>query len=601
MTGTQLATAVLVVFLTSVMATIIVLTRGRARRVAFILLAACAVASLASWTRNGNFQDVYVDANPAETGLSRAKVLQHRPLHFHEFVHYYLGPKYFPEIGYLGLYGCVTLADDEIAKDENHQPRIAGPVRDLADILIDKPRDEAMTECRSGARTRFTEARWAAFKADIRDLAHLTQDGLWNGVVFDAGFNPPPSLVVFSYPLTNLIPIRSGSSPTYLLATCIDLVLLVVCFLVTRKALGEITTAVFATFFGATFISEYLWNGGSVLRFTWFVALVFGILALKQRRWGLAGALLGLATCDRIFPIAFAAAAMVPIAVRARRSPEHRAILRRFGTAFGVVVVVIVLVSIVMFGASSWSTFFARIINHDNVYHPQHLGLKKVLTFRDWVPIKNFHGHDGNDRYRAWNLALRATWSSMRPLVIPLQAMIAGATAVAASKRRPHEAALIGGVVYMFTFSLPANYYYCILALIPALLLRAAATATNPAKRWTEFALYIAFATFWLFTFVAPQLPGDDLIRTFRISLLLFLFLVGWIVAWSELRPPLSLFAAKPQHSPVAVAIRESTDDSVELPAPEPAPEPRSTAAPTAKERERERERDRPRTKKRRR
>jgi hypothetical protein len=536
MTGTQLTTAVLAVLLTSVMATIIVLIRGEARRWAFMVLALSGVVALASWTHNLNFQEIHVDANRSETGPSRAKIAQHRPLHFHEFVHYYLGPKYFREVGYLGLYGCVTLADAEIATEEDHPPRISGPVRDLADILVDKPREEALEECRTGSRTRFSDARWAAFKDDIRELARLADDGLWNGVVFDAGFNPPPSLVVLSNPITNLIPIRSGSSPTYLLATGIDLVLLVVCFLVTRKALGDITTAVFATFFGASFISQYFWNGGSVLRFTWFFTLVLGILALKRRRWELAGALLGLATCDRLFPIAFAAFGMVPIALRARRSPDHRVILRRFAIGFGAVVAVLVIASIVMFGVSSWGVFFERIIRHDDVYHPQHLGLKKVLTFRDWVPIKDFHGHEGNERYRAWNLALRATWSSMRPLVIPLQAMIAAATAWAASKRRPHEAALLGGVVYMFTFSLPANYYYCILALVPALALRAAATSTTIAWRWRNFGIYVAFATFWTFTFLSPFLPTDDLTRTFRISTGLFVFLLGWIAVWSDVR-----------------------------------------------------------------
>jgi hypothetical protein len=536
-TGTQLTTAVLVVLLASVMATVIVLARGPARQWASIVLMVCGAVAIASWTRNGGFQDIHVDANPSAAGPSQTKVLQHRPFHFHEFVHYYLGPKYFREIGYLGLYGCLTLADAEIAAEEDHAPRISGRVRDLADILVDKSRDESLAECRSGSRTRFSDARWAAFKDDVRELAHLTDDGSWNGVVYDAGLNPPPSLVVLSNPITNLIPIRAGSWPTYLVLTGIDLVLLAICFLVTRAALGEITAVVFVTFFGASFVSDYSWNGGSVLRFTWFVALVLGIIALGRRRWEVAGALLGFATCDRLFPIAFAAAAMIPIAVRARRSPEHRAILRRFAIYFGAVVAGLVVASIVMFGVSAWGVFFARISRHDEVYHPLHLGLKKVLTFRDWVPFQDFHGQDGNERYRAWNLSLRATWASMRPIVVPLQALIAAATAWAASRRRPHEAALLGGVVFMFTFTLAANYYYCILTLIPALALRAAATATTPARRWRDFAVYVGFATFWTFTFLAPQLPGDDVTFTFRDSTAFFAFLLGWVALWSDVRP----------------------------------------------------------------
>jgi len=536
-TGTQLATAVLVVLLVSTMGTIIVLARGPARRAASLVLAVCAMTSIASWTRNGAFQDIYVDADRSDTSVSRKKIHENRPFHFHEFVHYYLGPKYFSELGYLGLYDCLALADREIANEEHHPPRISGIVRDLADILTDKPVDQGIDECRAGARLRFSDARWAAFENDVRALARLTPDGTWNAVVFDAGFNPPPSLIVVSSAITNVIPIEAGTRPTYLLATGIDLVLLLVCFFMTRMALGEVTATVFVAFFGASFVSDYSWNGGSVLRFTWFVAVVLGIVALRQRRWAVAGALLAFATCDRIFPLAFAAAAMVPIALRARHSPEQRAILRRFGLAFGAVVVLLVGASLVMFGPSAWRMFFMRIGRHDDIYHVMHLGLKKVLTFRDWVPNKSFHGHDGNLRYRAWNVALRATWASMRPLVVPLQAVVAAATVWAASRRRPHEAALLGGVVFMFTFNLPANYYYCILALVPALALRAAATATTPARRWRDFTVFVGFAFFWMFTFLAPHLPGDDITFTFRTSLALFGFILAWLGLWSDLGP----------------------------------------------------------------
>jgi hypothetical protein len=537
--GTQLATAILVILLVSVMATVIVLARGAARRWAFVVIALCAVAALLSWTRNGHFQDIYVDADPPAAG----KVRQHRPFHFHDFLHYYLGPKYFREVGYLGLYGCVALADSEIADDDRHPPRIDGPTRDLTDILIVKSHDESLAECRAGSRPRFTDARWRAFKDDIRDLARLTLDPVWKHVVLDAGFNPPPSMIVLTSAVANLIPIRAGSTPTYLVATCIDLVLLALCFLVVRAGLGNVTAAVFATFFGASFVADYSWNGGSVLRFTWFVSLVLGIVALKKRRWELAGALLGFATCDRLFPFAFAVGAMIPIAVEARHSPRHRAILRRFALGFGAVTLVLVLASIVVFGTSAWSVFFGRITSHDSVFHPRHLGLKKVLTFREWVPFKNFNGDDGHARYREWNLALRATWASMRPIVVPLQLGVGALTAWAASRRRPFEAAVLVGVVAMFTFSLPANYYFCILALIPALALRGAATATNARRRWVDFTVFVGFAVFWTFTFLAPLLPGDDITFTFRISTALFAFLVGWAVLWSD--PQRFIFAFK--------------------------------------------------------
>jgi hypothetical protein len=533
--GTQLTTGVLVVLLAAIMGTIIVLARAPARKWAFVVLVWCAAVALASWTRNGALQDIFVDADRSDSSPMRRKVHQNRPLHFHDFTHYYLGPKYFAELGYLQLYDCLALADRELAEEDNRAPRITGGTRDLTDILIEKTYAESVAECRAEGRPRFSDARWTAFKSDVRALGRLTYDGTWNGVVFDAGYNPPPSIIVVSAPLTNLIPLEAGSRPTYLFATCLDLVLLVLCAFMTRKALGNITLAVFATFFGATFISDYSWNGGSFFRFTWFVALVLGILALKQRRWAVAGALLAFATCDRIFPVAFAAAGMLPIALRARHSLEHRAMLKRFCVSFAVVAAVLVSSSLIVYGPSAWRVFFMRIGRHDDVFHVLHIGLKKVVVFPQWMPNQNFHGHDGNLRFRAWNLRLRDTWLAMRPLVVPLQAIVAAATAWSASRRRPHEAALLGGVVFMFTFNLPANYYYCIVALIPALALRAAATATTPARRWRDFAVFVAFALFWTFTFLAPQLPGDDITFTHRISCAMFGFLIFWLACWSDL------------------------------------------------------------------
>jgi hypothetical protein len=538
--GTQLTTGVLVVLIASIMGTIIVLARPRAnaRQWAFMVLLWCGIAALASWTRNGAFQDIFVDADRSDTSPSRRKIHQNRPLHFHDFTHYYMGPKYFRELGYLWLYDCLALADREIADEDQHPPRISGGTRDLTDILTDKTYDQSVAECRAQARPHFSDARWSQFKDDVRALGRLTHDGTWNGVVFDAGYNPPPSIIVVSSPLTNLIPIESsGGGPTYLFATCLDLLLLVICALITRRVLGNITVATFAVFFGASFVSDYSWNGGSFFRFTWFVAVVLGIVALKQRRWALAGALLGFATCDRLFPVAFAAAGMLPIALKARHSAEHRVMLKRFGIGFGAVFAALVASSLIVYGPSAWRVFFMRIGRHDDVFHVLHIGLKKVLVFREWMPNQNFRGHDGNLRFRMWNLRLKDTWIAMRPIVIPLQALIAAATAWSASRRRPHEAALLGGIVFMFTFNLPANYYYCIVALIPALALRAAATATTKSRRWRDFAVFVAFALFWTFTFLAPQLPGDDITFNHRISLAMLGFIFFWLASWSDLDP----------------------------------------------------------------
>lgn len=512
--------------------------RGRARRITYPVLCVCAAMSIYAWCDFGRFQAIAVDASRTETGPARKKVKKNRPFHFHEFVHYYLGPKYFRELGYLGLYDCIALADEEIADDDGASPKISGFVRDLDDVLLDKPYARALTDCKNDEMPRFSAGRWKSFKDDIRELHRLVDDGAWSSVVYDAGFNPPPSLILVSSQITNLIPIADGTRLTFVVATSIDLILLTVAFLFVRHAFGRTTAAFALLFFGATFISHYTWNGGSVLRFSWIVSVICSFCAMKRSKWTLAGVLLGLAACDRVFPAAFAGFAMIPVGVAAlrggARAEVQRKILRRFVVAWVATVAVLVVASGLYWGFGAWGTFFSRIGRHSDVYYVMHIGLKKVVTFRSWVYSKNFHGHDGLMRFRDWNLQLRALWGAMRPLTIVVQLLVAGGAAVAAMRRRPWEAGLLGGVMFMFTFNLPANYYYAIVTFVPALLLRAAATARTPVAKHRNLVAYAGFSLFWVFTFMAPHIEGDAIIFNFYICAVFFAFLLLWIVAWIE-------------------------------------------------------------------
>jgi hypothetical protein len=508
-------------------------SRGRTRRAWYVVLLGCAIVAMASWFRFGDLHAVFVDADgSADHGPSRRKIERHQPLHFHEFVHYYVGSKYFRELGYLGLYDCLTLADQEIAREDAVPPRVSGYVRDLDDVLTDKPYEAALAHCRDDLRPRFSPERWDAFKHDVRELQRLAPDGWWTGVVGDAGFNPPPSWVAFASVVSNAIPIRAGAVPTYLLSTSLDLALLALAFAGLRRWLGTTAATLAVVYFGGSFISSYGWNGGAFLRFTWVTSVILGLAAMKRERWALAGALLGAAICDRIFPAGFAAGAALALLARSAREGRDRRDLARFLGGMGAVVAVMVVVSVAAFGVSSWVVFFSRILRHGDVYYVMHIGLKKVLTFRDWVYHQNFHGHEGMIRFHDWNLRLRQTWASTALVARPLQAAAAVGVAVAATRLRPQEAALLAGVVFMYAFNLPANYYYVVLVLVPAVLLYRAATARGAWERGLEYAALVAFNGFWMTTLLAVHLANDDIVYDYYICLALLVFLVAWIGAW---------------------------------------------------------------------
>jgi len=534
----QLAVSVLAVLAASSICAVFIFERKArsrvARRWAFALLCACSVAAMVSWFRFGAFHGVFLDADPTDVSPVRHKIESHQPFHFDEFFHYYLGSKYFGEIGYLGLYDCTTLVDREIAVEDHVPPRITGYVRDLEDVLRDRPANEAIHRCETVERPRFSTQRWSAFKTDVRELRRLVPDGWWNGIVRDAGFNPPPSWIVVASAVANVIPIWWGTVPTYLFATSLDVLLLVACFSACRSAFGTTVAVLASIYFGASFIGSYGWNGGAFLRFTWIASVIFGLAALKRERWLLAGCLFGLAACDRVFPAAFAFGAVIPIAHRALRSPGDRKALVRFVSGAAATTAVLVAASAAVFGLAQWAVFFVRILKHGDVYYVMHIGLKKVLTFRDWVPSQNFRDHDGMLRFHDWNLRLRATWAQMQPVAVTIQLLVVLGVVRACVRRRPFEAAVLCGVATMFFFNLPANYYYAILSIVPALLFRASATASSEFERMRNYVLLVAFNVFWTFTLISSRVWSDDIVYDYYICLSLGLFLLFWIAAWLD-------------------------------------------------------------------
>jgi hypothetical protein len=535
----QLITSLLVVFLASAIAAVLVFQRDAERRATrfwgTILLTACAIAAIWSWVRFGEFHTIHVDAPDVQASApNRRKIERHVPFHFHEFFHYYIGAKYFREVGYEGIYDCAALADEEIAEEDGVKPRIGGYIRDLEDVLRDKPYEVALAHCHDELVPHMAPGRWDAFKGDIRELRRLVPDDYWSGVVVDAGFNPPPSWVLVGSAVANTIPIRLAGMSSYLVATSLDAALLVACILVIRRAFGAPIAATAAVYFGASFIASYAWNGGAFLRYTWLTTLVLALVATKRGRWALAGALFAASTCDRLFPAGFAVGAALPLALAALRSVEDRRKLVRFGAGFGGTIVVLVVLSTLVFGVESWRIFFQRIFRHGDVYYVMHIGLKKVLTWRDWVPAQNFHGHAGMKLFHDWNVHLRETWVSMRGVAIPMQLVATVGAAYAGLRRRPYESALLVGIVGMFFFNLPANYYYVVLVLVPALLLRAAMTAPTLEWRLREFGLLTAFNAFWITTLIASRLVGDDIIYDHTICVALLIFLGVWIVTWLQ-------------------------------------------------------------------
>jgi hypothetical protein len=516
----QLGASVLAVLVTAVTCGFLVFRRKRPRASCYRVLCVCAFVAMASWLRFGALHVLQVD----ERGT---RVERHQLFQFHEFYHYYLGAKYFTELGYLGLYDCTALADEEIAAEAGEQPKIHAGVRDLSDVLTNKTAAAAVSTCRSDWRGGFSAARWDSFKSDIRELRRLVPDERWDEVVNDKGFNASPSFVLLASAVANSIPIRANGAPTYLLVTALDVLLLLACFMTLRSSFGATVAVLTAVYFGASFLGGFGYLGGAVLRFTWVAAVVMALAALRRGLMPLAGALLAWAACERIFPLGFAVGAVVPLAYASLRSVPHRRALARFGVAFVATAAGLVAVSAAVLGVESWRVFCSRLLHDRHIHSVLHVGLEKILAYQTWLPGEDFY---------AWNLRVDIALDQRRipALLVSLVAVLAAAWA--SIHRRPFEGALLFGIVVMFLAS-PASYYFAILAVVPALLFRSAATAPRDDRRRREHVALMGFNAFWMCTLVASRLSSDVVVYDLIICLAFAAFLVVWVAAWSvELR-----------------------------------------------------------------
>src|SRR5262245_57928486 len=94
-------------------------------------------------------------------------------IHYHEFLHHFVGAKYQHELGYTRLYTCMAAADIDLGHGDDLARRW---IRDL-ETDETRPAYEAAAQADT-CRAAFSPERWAAFTADIAWFReHLGQEG----------------------------------------------------------------------------------------------------------------------------------------------------------------------------------------------------------------------------------------------------------------------------------------------------------------------------------------------------------------------------------------------------------------------------------------
>jgi hypothetical protein len=370
---------------------------------------------------------------------------------------YYPTAKYFRELGYRRIYDA-----DIAAYLQDHPERDVGslaklPMRDLdtlAESTIGEQRDKI-----ARIEQRFSPERWRAYKADARWFRDWMGTDLYLETLLDYGGNATPVWMGIAHALFSRI---QPDERAFQWAGLIDTALLLIAFVAIARSFGMRSMWVAMVVFGANDFIMYGTNwAGATLRHDWLAYIALGACAIKRERWLLGGALLGLASMIRAFPVLCLLGVSLPALWRGaaqwretRRRPSLRELSARerdtlrvlLGAAIAMLLTFAT--AALVFPLDVWAEWFFKVRQLDSDPHPASVALRNLVA--DW-----------RDQARI----LSARW----PVYVSLIALYTALCGLAARQLRLEQAALLG-LILVPIWLYPSNYYLHIVFLWPLLI-----------------------------------------------------------------------------------------------------------------------------------
>lgn len=412
--------------------------RGAAAGVRDAALAVLAVVGLAGWWNFFQF---------------------HYPgfAHASETFHYYLGAKYFPELGYTGLYECVAVADAESGLDAQALRR---PMRDL--VRNELTTTEAILAEPERCTSRFSAPRWGEFRHDVDFLRGLVPPRKWQLFQQDHGYNATPAWGLLGHALTRAAP---ASLSQLRLLWALDPALLLALWAGAVWAFGWRPAAIAAIYWGANPLSPYGWTGGAILRLDWLAASVLGVALLRREHPAAGGFLLAWAAALRIFPGCLALG--VALGALWRMLRDRRVALtqveRRFAAGGLLGLVALGAASSAAFGGPGvWREFAERSRVQLATPLANHVGLVTLLSYDPQLRSAVARDASLPDPMQRWKEARRARFAERRVLFAALVAGFALLLARAAGAAPLWVGAALGAALVPVALEL-TGYYWSVL------------------------------------------------------------------------------------------------------------------------------------------
>lgn len=368
-------------------------------------------------------------------------------LHVEDTFHYYVGSKYFPELGYYGLYDCTLQALDEAGRT---RPNALRRVRNLRTMRLESPARALARgpRCKEG----FSTARWNAFATDVRWFHARTPAKAWAHVMEDHGYHPSPVWTLFGRPLAEWIP--ASAAGTRVLAR-VDHALMLGAFLFVGMSVGWETASLAAIVWGTGFLWRHAWIGDAFLRHLWLACSLAGLSLLWRRRHAGAAVLLTTAALLRIFPAVFWIGWVLWALRELGRTRALSPATRRFAvaSALGAAALVAASVPVSGRGLGVYPEFVHKITSFAERAAPNKMGLGVVAQELEKRLVKPARA--GEAAAPASDV-LRVAITALRLLVVALGLF---AFWKALSNAEDWEAAALGMTLVPLLTD-PTNYYY---------------------------------------------------------------------------------------------------------------------------------------------
>ncbi|APR78175.1 Hypothetical protein A7982_03522 [Minicystis rosea] len=427
--------------------------------------------------------------------------------HRHEHFHYYLGSKYFHELGYDDLYKCTVIAEDEIGtvtfQDEDH----VGTGRHKLDLSKEVRHPDWKIRNLGGdnllmtvtevldhpevCKSHFSPERWEAFKADVLYFRLAADKKYWEGFQHDHGYNPPPVWTMEGWAVASLFPanrlfdlpiIGKVSWPQCLAS--IDIILLGAMFAALFWAFGWRVFAVAAIFWGTQSAAPVLWTYGAFLRQDWLFWLVLSVCFARKRCFALSGAAMVYAGLLRIFPGIVVIGWLVVVGFQLVKhktltKPQWRMLLG--GT---LAAALLIPASIKVAGPNSYKEFYRHTLEvHDRTPLTNHMGLRVMLSQKvpfEIQPLGIGTGPDSGrekyskddkltDPYLGWKRMRIDRYHKLRPVAYGLVALTLAFFALVARRLRSMWMAACLAQIFIILMSQLTSYYYVFMILLAPL------------------------------------------------------------------------------------------------------------------------------------